>query len=90
MQVVSTYALCFAPLGAPRLAASLRCSCCPFSSHQSGPQAMKIQTVKSPGGIEAWLVEEHSVPLIAMRFAFEGGNPRTRSARRVSPTSSPP
>jgi zinc protease len=35
---------------------------------------MKIQTVKSPGGIEAWLVEEHSVPLIAMRFAFEGGN----------------
>lgn len=36
--------------------------------------AMKIQTVKSPGGIEAWLVEEHSVPLMAMRFAFEGGN----------------
>ena len=36
--------------------------------------AMKIQTVKSPGGIEAWLVEEHSVPLIAMRFAFEGGS----------------
>lgn len=36
--------------------------------------AMKIQTVKSPGGIEAWLVEEHSVPLVAMRFAFKGGN----------------
>lgn len=36
--------------------------------------AMKIQTVKSPGGIEAWLVEEHSVPLMAMRFAFDGGN----------------
>ncbi|MCL4768695.1 MAG: insulinase family protein [Hyphomicrobiaceae bacterium] len=36
--------------------------------------AMKIQTVKSPGGIEAWLVEEHSVPLMAMRFSFEGGN----------------
>jgi zinc protease len=36
--------------------------------------AMKIQAVKSPGGIEAWLVEEHSVPLIALRFAFEGGN----------------
>ena len=36
--------------------------------------AMKIQSVKSPGGIEAWLVEEHSVPLIALRFAFEGGN----------------
>ncbi len=36
--------------------------------------AMKIQTIKSPGGIEAWLVEEHANPLMAMRFAFEGGN----------------
>jgi zinc protease len=36
--------------------------------------AMKIQSVKSPGGIEAWLVEEHSVPLLAMRFVFDGGN----------------
>jgi zinc protease len=35
---------------------------------------MKIQQVKSPGGIEAWLVEEHSVPLLALRFVFEGGN----------------
>ena len=37
-------------------------------------QAMNIQTIKSPGGIEAWLVEEHSVPLMALRFAFVGGN----------------
>ena len=37
-------------------------------------RAMKIQSVKSPGGIEAWLVEEHSVPLFALRFAFESGN----------------
>ncbi len=36
--------------------------------------AMKIEKVKSPGGIEAWLVEEHAVPMMAMRFAFEGGN----------------
>lgn len=36
--------------------------------------AMKIQSVKSAGGIEAWLVEEHSVPLMAMRFAFRGGS----------------
>jgi zinc protease len=35
--------------------------------------AMKVQEVKSPGGINAWLVEAHGVPLIAMRFAFEGG-----------------
>ena len=37
-------------------------------------QAMNIQSVKSPGGIEAWLVEEHGVPLMALRFAFDGGN----------------
>jgi zinc protease len=36
--------------------------------------AMKIQEIKSPGGITAWLVEDRSVPLIAMRFAFEGGS----------------
>jgi len=35
--------------------------------------AMEIQRVKSPGGIEAWLVESHDNPLIAMRFAFRGG-----------------
>ena len=40
----------------------------------SKAEAMKIQEVKSPGGITAWLVEEHGIPLIAMRFAFEGGN----------------
>lgn len=36
--------------------------------------AMNIQTIKSPGGIQAWLVEEHGVPLMALRFAFEGGS----------------
>ncbi len=35
--------------------------------------ATKIQRVVSPGGIEAWLVEEPSVPLVAMDFAFRGG-----------------
>lgn len=36
--------------------------------------SMKIQRVISPGGIEAWLVESHDNPLIAMRFAFRGGS----------------
>jgi zinc protease len=40
----------------------------------SRADAMKIQEVKSPGGVTAWLVEEHGIPLIAMRFAFESGN----------------
>jgi len=32
-----------------------------------------IQTVTSPGGIEAWLVEEHSLPFVAVEIAFVGG-----------------
>lgn len=35
--------------------------------------AVEIQRVISPGGIEAWLVEQHTIPLIAMDFAFRGG-----------------
>ena len=35
--------------------------------------AVNIQRVTSPGGIEAWLVEEHALPMIVMDFAFRGG-----------------
>ena len=35
--------------------------------------AVTIQRVTSPGGIEAWLVEQHTIPLIAVDFAFRGG-----------------
>lgn len=45
-----------------------------LASGASTASAMNIQTIKSPGGIEAWLVEEHSVPLMALRFAFDGGS----------------
>jgi len=36
-------------------------------------QAVTIEKVVSKKGIEAWLVHEDSVPLIAMSFAFQGG-----------------
>ena len=39
----------------------------------SPADAMEIKRVTSPGGIEAWLVESHANPLIALRFAFRGG-----------------
>jgi zinc protease len=35
--------------------------------------ALEVQQLTSPRGIKAWLVEEHSVPLVAIRFAFLGG-----------------
>lgn len=36
--------------------------------------ADRIQQVVSPNGIKAWLVEDHSIPLMAMQFAFNGGS----------------
>jgi zinc protease len=36
--------------------------------------ALKIDVVTSPGGIEAWLVREPAMPVVAMSFAFRGGS----------------
>jgi zinc protease len=36
-------------------------------------QAMNIQKVTSPKGIVAWLVEDHTLPMISMQFGFKGG-----------------
>lgn len=33
----------------------------------------RIDRVRSPGGVEAWLVEDHSVPVISLRVIFRGG-----------------
>lgn len=41
----------------------------PASSHA----AAKIQHLISPGGIEAWFVQDATVPLVAMEFAMYGG-----------------
>ncbi len=43
--------------------------------------AAKIQRVTSPGGITAWLVEEHTVPLISVEFAFRGGSSQEEAAK---------
>ncbi|MGO4914369.1 M16 family metallopeptidase [Pseudogemmobacter sp. W21_MBD1_M6] len=32
-----------------------------------------IQEITSPGGIKAWLVEEHSIPFTALEIRFKGG-----------------
>lgn len=37
-------------------------------------KAMTIERVKSPGGIEAWVVRDSAVPLVAVDFAFDGGS----------------
>lgn len=35
--------------------------------------AAKIQHIVTPGGLEAWFVQDATVPLIAMEYAFGGG-----------------
>jgi zinc protease len=36
--------------------------------------AVDIQEVRSDSGITAWLVEDYTVPIVTMRFLFEGGS----------------
>ena len=35
--------------------------------------AVEVQRVVSPGGIEAWLVEDHANPVVSLALAFRGG-----------------
>ena len=37
-----------------------------------GP-SLAVQVVRASCGVEAWLVEEHSLPMIAVDFSFDGG-----------------
>ncbi|KAA3448116.1 peptidase M16 [Mesorhizobium sp. SARCC-RB16n] len=37
-------------------------------------RATEIQSVTSPKGVTAWLVEDYSVPVVAVSFAFGGGS----------------
>lgn len=46
--------------------------CCAFAVAARAEVA--IQEVVSSKGVKAWLVEDYTVPVIAIRFAFEGGS----------------
>jgi zinc protease len=37
-------------------------------------QAMNIERIVSPSGIEAWLVRDSSAPLVALSYSFHGGS----------------
>ncbi len=41
-----------------------------------------IQEVTSPGGIKAWLVEEHGIPFTALSIRFQGGTSLDTQAKR--------
>jgi zinc protease len=44
-----------------------------LAAAQSVSRASMVQRPVSKGGIEAWLVEDYTVPLVAIEFAFKGG-----------------
>src|SRR5690606_27517193 len=62
----------------PRALAAIAIS---FMIATTADAAAKIQRVTSPGGITAWLVEEHTVPLISVEFAFRGGSSQEEAAK---------
>ncbi|MCV2873979.1 insulinase family protein [Defluviimonas sp. WL0050] len=44
--------------------------------------AVEIREVTSPGGIKAWLVEEHSIPFTALELRFKGGTSLDQPGKR--------
>jgi zinc protease len=44
-------------------------------------EAVNIKEVTSPGGISAWLVEDYTVPIVTMNFAFRGGSSQESAAQ---------
>lgn len=46
--------------------------------------AVEIKEVTSPGGIKAWLVEEHSIPFVALELRFRGGTSLDAPGKRGS------
>jgi len=44
--------------------------------------AVEIQEVTTEGGIDAWLVEEHSIPIVALDIRIEGGTSLDEAGKR--------
>lgn len=56
-----------------RFACTLAVAAAALTIAPAAQAATKIQRLVSPGGIEAWFVQDATVPLIAMEYAFQGG-----------------
>lgn len=45
-----------------------------FLAFGSSANAIEIKDIQSSKGVHAWLVENHTVPVIAIQFSFKGGS----------------
>lgn len=41
-----------------------------------------IQQIETPGGLTAWLVQDHAIPFVALEITFEGGTSLDRPGKR--------
>ena len=56
-----------------RAARRLAAAVCILAAASVSAAAADIQRVVSPGGIEAWLIEDHTNPILSLRFAVRAG-----------------
>lgn len=61
---------------APLLALALMATTLPARAE------VDIKEVTTPGGVEAWLVEEHSLPFVALELRFRGGTSLDAEGKR--------
>lgn len=66
------------------LVVSFLCFYSPISHAQDGAKSkfLDIQEVTSKGGIKAWLVEDHSLPIITMGYSFRGAGAKNEPANK--------
>lgn len=48
----------------------------------SAALAIEVKSVRSPGGIEAWLVEDHKIPVISVEWSFRDAGARDPEGKR--------
>lgn len=53
----------------------------PAKAQAPANQAGRVQRVVSPGGVEAWLVRQTHLPVLALSFAFRGGTSQDAAGR---------
>jgi zinc protease len=57
-----------------RLVGSIALALLALFSIAPAASAMTTEQIVSPSGIQAWLVREHAVPLVALNYTFHGGS----------------
>ena len=62
-----------------RVSAALAFAALALLAFAPGASAMTIEKIVSPAGIVAWLVQEKTVPLVTLNYAFHGGSSQDES-----------